>query len=362
MLERELMDKKNIIMVGPFPPPFGGVSIHTSRLTRMLRKEEYEIEEVNTSNNKVLQSLVLLKLLLTSKLTSKRPIVHNHGFRVKSNALIIWLCRVLNIPYIQTIHSFRLDNRQLSKVEKQLIKYSIKNSSRTIVVSEQIKRDLVNYDSLESKMTVIPAFIPYNEEESNMTGGNYIDALGIREFIDSHDFLLCANASKIAFYNNDDLYGIDLCIDLVKNLKDTTDYNLGFIFMLPTIYNREYYSKMQQRIKEYNIENNFIFINKEVDMVPLFKYVDIFIRPTNTDGDALSVRESLFSGVPCIASDASVRPEGTTIFKNRDIKDLINKVTYVIENISDEKDKAAKLGRLQDFTKEYSRLYKESSR
>ena len=46
------------------------------------------------------------------------------------------------------------------------------------------------------------------------------------------------------------------------------------------------------------------------------------VRPTNTDGDALSIREAMYFKISVIASDVTTRPENTIIFKNRDLDDF----------------------------------------
>ena len=58
----------------------------------------------------------------------------------------------------------------------------------------------------------------------------------------------------------------------------------------------------------------------------------MFIRPTNTDGDAVSIREALDFNIPCIASDVVVRPKEVKLFKNRDIMDLHRCFKEVKEN------------------------------
>jgi glycosyltransferase involved in cell wall biosynthesis len=50
----------------------------------------------------------------------------------------------------------------------------------------------------------------------------------------------------------------------------------------------------------------------------LLTCVDAFVRPTTADGDAISVREALTLGIPCVASDVSLRPRGTHLFKTGD--------------------------------------------
>lgn len=354
------MNRKSIIMIGPFPPPIGGVSVHTSRLVNKIEKR-YTIYKIDTSRNRLLQGLILLKLLIKSITSSSKFIVHNHVFKIKSNVIIVVLCKVFGVKYIQTIHSFRLNKDLLSNNEVGLIKFNINNTANIIVVSNKIKDDLIKYDSNVSKnIAVIPAFIPYGERITQITSEKYIDDLGIKDFIESHEIIICANAYKIVFFNDEDLYGIDLCIELMESIKKITEYNVGFIFMLPQISNLEYYNQMRNNIREKGIENDFLFVNKEVDMVPLFDFVDVFLRPTNTDGDALSIREALHSGIPCIASDVVERPVGAVTFKNRNASDLYKKVITLIQNLEEEKSKVKNLKNSEsECMEKYYKLYDE---
>ena len=54
----------------------------------------------------------------------------------------------------------------------------------------------------------------------------------------------------------------------------------------------------------------------------VMKASDLFVRPTLADGDSVSVREALAVGVPCVASDAAVRPSGVSTFRSGDALDL----------------------------------------
>ena len=64
----------------------------------------------------------------------------------------------------------------------------------------------------------------------------------------------------------------------------------------------------------------------------VWKLSDLFIRPTFTDIEGLSVKEALFCGTPAIASDVCKRPLEAIIFKNRDFNDLLSKVLEVLNN------------------------------
>jgi hypothetical protein len=62
------------------------------------------------------------------------------------------------------------------------------------------------------------------------------------------------------------------------------------------------------------------------------KKVNVFLRPTKSDGDALSVRESLFLHKPVIASDAVPRPAGAIAYKLNNEKDFLEKTLTLIDN------------------------------
>jgi glycosyltransferase involved in cell wall biosynthesis len=62
----------------------------------------------------------------------------------------------------------------------------------------------------------------------------------------------------------------------------------------------------------------------------LLKGSDLFVRPTLTDGDAISVREALALGVRCVASDVVPRPKGTRLFRSQDPADLVAQVVRAL--------------------------------
>jgi len=64
----------------------------------------------------------------------------------------------------------------------------------------------------------------------------------------------------------------------------------------------------------------------------LLSNVDVYIRPTNFDGNSVSILEALSSGVPVLASDVVDRGVGVKTFKNNDKKDFIDKLKNIVNN------------------------------
>lgn len=65
-------------------------------------------------------------------------------------------------------------------------------------------------------------------------------------------------------------------------------------------------------------------------VLSLLRGLDLFARPTYFDGDASSVREALALGVPVVASDTDFRPEGVVRFRRGDVDDLADKMARTL--------------------------------
>ena len=121
-----------------------------------------------------------------------------------------------------------------------------------------------------------------------------------------------------------------MCVDLIYKLKNDFP-NIGLIFALADEKTNSYYIKqMKIRIKDLRIESNFYFLTGQKEIWPLFKHADLMVRPTNTDGDAISIREALYFKVPVVASDVTLRPNDCYLFKNRDINELYNQCKIIL--------------------------------
>ena len=108
---------------------------------------------------------------------------------------------------------------------------------------------------------------------------------------------------------------------------------------------------MKNKITTIGIDKNFIFITQNYQFYPILMASDLFVRPTNTDGDAISIREALHFRIPSVVSDAVPRPKGTNLFKNRDIHSFTIKVENILENYETNKRELEKLELENNFDK-----------
>ena len=358
----EMENKKvKIAIIGSYPPPYGGISVHIKRIEKYFKKNHIEYIIYNESRIVGYENIINVKPINSyKKFIFKIPflkfgILHFHSNNLKIQ-MLLGCYRFLGKKIILTMHIGRWFNQlaKLNLVGHYLILLSLRNIDKIICVNPQIKEGLLDLGFNLKKIEVIPAFIPPTSDETDIK--QLPDFF--HEIRHKHKFLITANASRINFYKNQDLYGIDLSIELMKRLIDNGYNGIGFIQMIPDIGDYDYFEKMQKLVKKYNLEDNFHFYTKPVAYPAVIDMCDLFIRSTNTDGDAISVREALTLKKPAIASNVCRRPEGTILFKNRNIDDLYIKTTDTINNYEEYK---AKIGNIEfaDNTEKILEVYKK---
>ena len=329
-----LSEKVKIALIGPYPPPFGGISIHIQRLKEQLAKRGYNcvvyaIGAGSEFPQEDIKRIKNIKSWLPSYFMGAREdIIHLHCPSLPIRA-IISLMGMLGRKTVITIHGASLEDSfsRGNWFKKQIIKFIMKQFSFIIVLNSKMEEFASSLGVKRKRLQCVPSFIPPIIKESE------IDDVPkeVWFFLDSHKPTVLANASRIAFYNGEDLYGIDMCVDLCAALKQSYP-KIGFVFCLPEISDYGYFEKIKQRIREKGIKENFLFQTKPCQMYPILKRSDLFVRPTNTDGYSISVAEAIYFKVPALASDVCPRPQGAILFKSRDINDLTLKAKDILDN------------------------------
>jgi glycosyltransferase involved in cell wall biosynthesis len=324
-------------IIGSCPPPFGGVTVHIQRLMKKLDDFNidyvlYDVLGVQRENKE--NRIVCIKhpklWIIKYFLLTNNEIIHNHTEDWRGQ-IIVGFMGLFGKKTITTLHSEKLINswRDCNFIKRMAIQIALKSTTILIVVNSNIKEFCLSIGIHPNKIFLIPAFIPpvFEKEEINEIPRE------IWDFLDQHNPIISANAFKITIFKGEDVYGIELCMDLCYKLKQNWN-NLGLMFFLPEIGDRQYFSYLQKRIIELKLQNNFLFVTQPVQMYPILWKSDIFVRPTITDGDSVSIREALYYGIPVVASDCVIRPKEVILFQNGNKEQFIEKVTEVLENYS----------------------------
>lgn len=343
-----------IVQVGPYPEPLGGISIYIRRMKQYLDsgKIANEVWDLSKRKKNIHNVIAVRFRYVPFKYLFRKDIelIHYNICGV-NNKLYIGLFNLLLFKRRKKILTIHGDSRDLFNENRNILIVKALNSFDEIICVKPGDKKYILSKGVNRPIYEIPAFIfPAEDDKKNLP-------VYISDFISSKKFIICSNASSIQFYNNQDLYGIDMCIDLMKKL-DKSGKAIGMICCLPNINDSEYFNKLQNIIKNAHIEHSFLFVNEQIELCQIIRKSHLFLRPTNTEGYAVSAAEAIYYKVPVIASDVCIRPEGTILFKSRDIHDLYKKTADVIENYKNSKEKLQNI-KLQDNAEMLFKIYKK---
>lgn len=307
--EKEII--KEILVVGKFPPPIGGVTIHTRRLVELLERGSYQVSLINIRCiRRLLSNCMRIK-----KVTCKSSIVH---YQLNNWLELFFLSKLVSCSLVTTVHSFRWDRFSLVKrmAFKSLVSHN--DISAFIAPSLTIKKLLMDKGVKESIIYVIPTYLPPVYDEIYQAIPEDIYNFLIKN--KNKKKCILASASSIVIENNVDIYGLDMCISVCERNKD-----LSFVFCAAQG-NELYIERMKQRIQDSNMSGRFLLYIGDIYLPSLYRYFDLFVRPTSTDSYGISVEEAIQSGIKAIASDVCERAKGAFIFKARNLNDFESKI------------------------------------
>lgn len=320
-MRKVLNPKKNdILLVGSYPPPFGGQSVHIQSLHSHLKDNDFSVTILNTGVNKLIgtREIISIKssgdLLISLLFKYNTRLLHLHvaNFEDLGKLIPVFAAAIFKkFIWVLTIHSGNIDltlNNGTS-VRKFLIKSMLSRVDKVICVNDTIRDILSKWIHCE-KLVVIPAFY-FNFVEKKTSEE-------IETFLNTHDPVI----SCVGFY--EPVYGFDLALlsikELMKNYK-----KIGLIIMGDKKGESPRYETM---IHEHRLSNHvFLAGNMDHDeCLSVIKRSALFLRPTLFDGDSISVREALAMNVPVVASNTEFRPVGVDVFNGRNLEDMVKKM------------------------------------
>lgn len=320
----------DIILIGPYPPPIGGVSIHIQRLHAYLLRQGQNstVYDLGGAGKKAQQVIPVKGLLSIFRrfTSSKAKIIHVHDYLWHRRAALL-LFKLMMKSVIFSFHSFREDPNTFNVVLRLLLKVVTTFGDAFIATNSAIAEKLIGLGVDSAKITVVPAFIPPQAAEAlTASVPGYVKA-----FLSEHSPIVAANAFRIVFHEGIDLYGLDMCVEVCAILQDDFP-DIGFIFCLPNVGDPEYIQEIQARIQGASISAHFLIVSEEdMAFVPILAQTDLFVRPTTTDTSAISIDEALSLGVPVLASDSVERRPQVELFRNRNLDDFYTKLREMLK-------------------------------
>jgi len=322
-----------IDIIGTYPPPVGGTSIHLQRLYDICVKNGIEARILDTHGRECIEkdSRNIVRITNYRKFLKKyffdasADIIHSHTHSWLERMILTCKAKICRQKIVFTFHSFRDEYTNFSLFQRLSVWTVKRFSDYVIATSAHVNEKLEVWGFDQKKMCVINPFIlPDNSQERKLNKK-------VETHIEKFTFVLCANASNNNHYNNQDLYGLDLCIELQAQMR--RKYDCCFVYVLTKITDEDYFGQMRQKIEDLDLKESFLLVTESIDFLALVLRSSVCVRPTNTDSWALTISEALCLGCPVIASDVCIRQEGSVLFRNRNQQDLNEKVDMVLSDL-----------------------------
>lgn len=308
-----------LLLIGPFPPPHGGISVHVAEAKKQLVRAGISSRVLNM-NRTVPESeeyicfhsrLEFLRVLFVYARQGWTLHLHTNGHNDKS-WLIAVACGLLGqlAPgCLLTLHS-GMAPAYLGKgsIGRRLLAYiACRLHDRVITVNREIWRSLVSLGVSPERLEVIPAYFAISPPTAlPATLAN----------LGKHSRPLI---STVLFHRPE--YDVDLLIHALSRLRNRYP-NLRCLIMG----GGEQRQQTERLIRKEGMEESVDLLG-DVSHDLCLAWIaasDLFIRATREDGDSISVREALSLGVPAVVSNVGHRPSAAILFRAGDLDDLVS--------------------------------------
>lgn len=361
---------RRVFVLGPVPPPLGGVSIHVVRYIELLRSEGHHAtvhSYTGLPNARATVRIARVLRMLVRIYRDVRPkredVLHVHyGGSAYFLALAPLVSRS-SARKVITFHSVRVvqDLKRAPKWVRGWFKSLLREFDAFVPVRPEIKDQLEELGVHAPETIVMPAYLPPASEELA------IERLPeeVREELETGRgqgrCQLCVAAYQLGpGYGHHDVYGIQALLDCLKDGEASAKTSLDLWILVS---NRP--STPEQRSAEAEILRRSASLSRArvhlhygLPLVPVLARCDAFLRPSREDGDSVAIREAMHLGVPVLASDVVRRPLGVETFPMSDrerMADILDRFLRRLVSCTERIDHASSGtpdGRFREFVRQ----------
>jgi len=337
-----------VFMMGRKPPPVGGVTVHTDRLIHWLSNlPDLELRHVDVRPASILR-LMIYQLLRRSGQRIIHCQISNY-----LGLVLATLAKKIGPPQtrlVYSVHSEYWPKEQLlpDHPRARLVQWMMRSVDLVIADNPHIESDMRRY---AKRTQIIGPFLPPDGS---------VDAFDLQGSLNLESLdapVVVFNAYKLSYRNDGrEIYGLNTLLDAFFRLEVA----LTLIILIPQLSIAEQatlLARIDAEPRQFNRRRVHVVSRPDIEGWKVISKANLFVRPTITDGDALSVREALYFGVPCICSDCTIRPDGVVLFKTGDAADLAQKIVATLKSAHSHTPEAIKANPAFKFYSAYLSLF-----
>ncbi len=293
--------KRKVVLLGPYPPPYGGVSVYISTLFEFVKNDGVELwtygdRKIDGPNVSFMINRAALPWLVLRRGSHAR-IADNTHFLIEYPSLLvpIWVAikALVGFEWVKIIHDGSLPARfaGFSKWRRALFRLASGRVSRFIVVSEELGRWLRDEVGVKQEISVIKSLLPGTDSQTELSSS-------LRTELASYLSAAKRVCSIGAFIPD---YGFDQVVEAVEQVRQATGDNIELVLLDGDFASDEDY---RRRVLS---ERGWITVLRNVahaEVAQILKHSDAFIRGFRFESYGLSRIEAIWTGTPVIATKA----------------------------------------------------------
>jgi glycogen synthase len=342
--EPEVVHRRlNIAQIGPWPPPWGGISVYVQRLSRSLAAAGHRVTVLREGGeaDPTVRDVAVLALprgrgqaLVAARhlVAIRADVAHLHliGLPWKTVVPFVLATKAVGVPLIISVHSHVEKRDATPRMLRPLLGWAASRATATFAsgahVADALRAAGVPPAQVAELAPFLPAPIP-----ADPTAELPAELQAMRR---RYRFLVAGGASGLVRTTDGrDEYGFDVFAGLAAALGQTRG-DVGFAFLLPRRIDEALYQEAMAKVHAAKLGDRFyVHESPLAEATNLWAAADVFVRPTRTDGDSVSVREALAVGTPTMASDVSIRPAGVATFQSGDGEDAARVAATLLDNL-----------------------------
>jgi glycogen synthase len=307
--------ERDVLLVGPYPPPLGGVSSHVRRVAAEMHGAGYRFGVIDHFGGRHLTWPVVASLrrnpgryLLELSRWRAQVVHYHHAGRTSILLAAALACRARpGSRWLITVHNHSLAPRR-AQSRSRLIPWALNQFDDIIAVSPEVQAGLAQHVP-GRPIAVLPAFCGVPEATTSSLSDE------TARFVRCDGVTLILSAYRVRpLRDGGDLYGLRFAAQVFAPLAaEIGDLKLA-VFLAHEARTRRakrYLSDSFRRLQRDYPGRIHLAVGQP--LVPALGPGTIYLRPTRSDGDAVSIREALALGVPVLASDVAQRPAGARV-------------------------------------------------
>lgn len=315
--------RRKVILYGPLPPPYGGVSVYMSFLAEHLRGRVARVWSV-LGDRKQRDPLVryvrhrrlgvVPAVLAEARGARILDATHFHLEYPNKLLLPIWLAakRLLGFEWHKNVldGSLPARHRNFSPTQRRLFRLAVRNVTEFVVVSEELSRWLRDEIKAAQPVHVIPCLVPIPEAtlatvlpdategalQPYLKRARRVCSVGV--FIPSYGFLHAAQA--------------------VERLRRETDEDIGLVLLDGT------FARDEQYRREVLDGRDWITVVENVPNPQVYQVLrrsHCFVRAFGQESYGISRVEATWAGLPVVATRAG-ETRGMLTYEFGDVAEL----------------------------------------